>query len=149
MAWNTITTDDIKSRLAGAELNALQTAALADGQTDPTPEIVNQVIDEVRGYIAAAGVTLGTEGTIPSKLKVATLNLIRYRLCSRLPVASLLTEARIKEYDDAVRLLEQVAAKKFAVEEPTVAAPEQAGASSPRFNDSKVLVYSPENQEGI
>ena len=149
MAWNIITTDDIKARLAGAELNALQTAALADGQVDPTPEIVAQAIDEVRGYVAAGGFTLGAEGTIPGKLKGATLNLIRYRLCSRLPVASLLTEARIKEYEDALRLLEQVAAKKFMVEEPTVAADEQAGASSPRFNNSKVLVYTPENQEGI
>jgi phage gp36-like protein len=149
MAWNIITTDDIKSRLAGAELNALQTAALADGQVDPTPEIIAQAIDEVRGYVAAGGNTLGLDGTVPSKLKLTTLNIIRYRLCSRLPVASLLTESRIKEYDDAVRLLEQVAAKKFAVEEPTVAATEQAGASSPRFNNSKVLVYSPENQEGI
>lgn len=149
MAWAAITTDNIKARLAGAELNALQTAALAQGQTDPTPEIVAQAIDEVRGYIAAGGYTLGAEGTVPSKLRGATLNLIRYRLCSRLPVASLMTDARIKEYDDAVRLLEQVASKKFLVEDPVIAAEEQAGAPVPRFNNSQILTYTPENQEGI
>jgi len=148
MAWATLTVDDLKSRLAGAELASLQTAALADGQTDPTAETLAQVIDEVRGYIAAAGVTLGTGITIPSKLKNTTLNLARYRLCSRLPVASLLTDARKQEYQDAIRLLEQVAAGRFRVEEPTVAADEQAGAPSPSFGED-THTFSRDNQDGL
>lgn len=149
MAWTTITTDDIRARLTGPEMAALQSAALGESQEDPTPEIVAQVIDEARGYIAAGGYTLGAEGTLPSKVKGATLNIIRYRLISRLPVASLMTESRRREYEDAVRLLEQVAAKKFAVEDPVTVADEQAGASSPRFSDTPTRVFSPDVQEGV
>jgi len=148
MAWATIIVDDLKAGLAGAELEALQSAALATGQSDPTPEIIAQVIDLVRGYIAAAGVTLGTGATIPSKLKTSALAIIRYRICSRLPISSLLTDARKQEYQDALRLLEQVAAGRFRVEEPTEAATEQAGASSPRF-DTNTRVFTPANQEGV
>jgi phage gp36-like protein len=148
MAWVTLIVGDLKQRLAGAELESLQTAALADGQSDPVGETLAQVIDEVRGYIAAAGVTLGVGSTVPSKLIVTTLNLARYRICSRLPVASFLTESRKQEYQDALRLLEQVAAGRFRVEEPAEAATEQAGASSPQF-DTQTRVFKPADQEGV
>lgn len=148
MPWAIIVVDDLKSGLAGAELEALQSAALATGQSDPTPEIIAQVVDLVRGYIAAGGVTLGSGATLPSKLKTSALAIIRYRICSRLPVSSLLTEARKQEYQDAIRLLEQVAAGRFRVEEPENAATEQAGASSPRF-DTLPRIFTPANQDGV
>ena len=107
-----------------------------------------QVCDEVRGYIAAAGITLGSDGSIPSKLKNATLNIARYRIITRLPLDSFLTEARKQEYRDALALLEAVPAGRFLVEEPLNADPEQAGGSRPRF-DEKPRYFSPDNQEGI
>ena len=119
MAWISITATDVKTRLTGSELTALQTVALSAGQTDPLVEIIAQVIDGVRGYISAnAANTLGAAATVPSKLISASLALIRYRLCTRLPVKSLLTEDRVKENEAAIRLLEQVAAGKFAIEDP-------------------------------
>jgi phage gp36-like protein len=119
MSWSAITATEVKTRLTGAELTALQTVALASGQTDPLVEIIEQVVDEVRGYISAnTSNTLGASGTVPSKLISAALAIIRYRLCTRLPVKSLLTEDRVKENEAAIRLLEQVAAGKFAIEDP-------------------------------
>ncbi len=119
MAWSSITAAQVKTRLTGAELAACQTAALAAGQTDPLPEIVTQVVDEVRGYIAGCREnTLGADGTLPSKLQSAALAIIRYRLATRLPVKSLLTEERVEENKAAIRLLEQVAACKFSIEDP-------------------------------
>ena len=119
MSWSAITATEVKTRLTGAELTALQTVALASGQTDPLVEIIEQVVDEVRGYISAnTSNTLGASGTVPSKLISAALAIIRYRLCTRLPVKSLLTEDRVKENKAAIRLLEQVAAGKFAIEDP-------------------------------
>jgi hypothetical protein len=47
MAWISITESDVTSRLAGAEVAALKTAAIASGQTDPVAEIIEQVTDEV------------------------------------------------------------------------------------------------------
>ena len=119
MSWISITSSDVKVKLTGAELAALQSAALASGQSDPLPDIISQVSDEVRGYIAAnRSNTLGAAGTIPQKLLSAALSIIRYRLATRLPVKSLLTEDRVKENEQAIRLLEQVAADKFAIEDP-------------------------------
>src|SRR4051812_27549529 len=122
MSWITLTVDDVKPKLAAAELSALRSAALASGQGDPVAEILTEVVNEVRGYIAACERnTLGAGVTIPDKLKSATLAIVRYRAATRLPVKSFLTEDRVKENEAAVRLLEQVAGCKFAVEEPTTA----------------------------
>lgn len=119
MSWQTITSDSVLSKLSGAELSAIQTAALGTNQTDPVPGIIAAVVDEVRGYVAAnPDNRLGAEGMVPSKLVSATLALIRYRVCTRLPVKSLLTEDRVREKDDAIRLLERVADGRFAVEDP-------------------------------
>lgn len=116
--WTTLTADDVRTRLAAAELAALQTAALASGQTDPLPEIVAAVTDEVRGYIAANHANeLGVAGAVPPRLVSAALAIIRYRLATRLPVKSLLTEDRVKENEAAIRLLERVAAGQFAIED--------------------------------
>lgn len=148
MSWQTITTDLVKTRLAGPEVSALQTAALASGQTDPLPEIVTQVVDEVRGYVSAGGYTLGTGATVPSKLLSATLAIIRYRLSTRLPVKSLITEDRKNENDAAIRLLERVADGKFAVEEPETASTEQAGGASPSVTE-RTRYFSRECQDGV
>lgn len=148
MAWTTITVEHVKTRLAGAELAAVQSAALAEAQTDPLPEIVGQVLDEIRGYVAAGGVTLGIAGTIPSKLVGAALAIIRYRLCTRLPVKSLLTDARVSENTEALALLVRVSDRKFSVEEPTEADTEQAGAPSPSMTP-KVLTHARADQDGI
>lgn len=148
MAWTTITVEQVKTRLAGAELTAVQSAALADAQTDPLPEIVVQVVDEIRGYCAAGGVTLGLANTIPCKLVGAALAIIRYRLCTRLPVRSLLTDARVDENRDALTLLSRVADQKFSVEEPTEASTEQASAPAPSMTP-KTLNYGRTSQEGI
>lgn len=119
MAWQALTASDVLAKLSGAELTALQSAALGNGQSDPVPGIITAVIDEVRGYIAAnPDNRLGDAGMVPSKLVSATLAIIRYRICTRLPVKSLLTEDRIREKDDAIRLLERVADGKFAIEDP-------------------------------
>jgi phage gp36-like protein len=120
MAWQTITESNVQTKLAGAELTALQSSALATGQASPLAETITTVIDEIRGYIAANHAnTLGTAGTIPSKLVSAAVVIIRYRLCTRLPVKSLLDENRVREYQDAIKLLERVADGKFSIEDPS------------------------------
>ena len=148
MAWRIITEADVKTRLAGAELNACQTAALADGQTDPLPDIITAVVDEIRGYIAAGGNTLGAAGTIPSKLISAALAIVRYRLATRLPVRSLLTEERKSENTDAIRLLERVADGKFRIEEATAADTESSSAPGPSMG-TKTRNFDRTSQDGI
>lgn len=125
MAWQTLTASDVKASLSGPELTAFSAAALASGQKDPLPGIISQTVEEVRGYIAAnASHALEAGETIPKKLVRAAAVLCRYRLITRLPLNSdALLEQRRREYEDALRLLEQVAAGRYAIEEPLVQDP--------------------------
>lgn len=148
MSWQTITTDLVKTRVAGPMLTALQTAALASGQTDPVVEVIGQVVDEVRGYVAAGGYTLDAAGKVPSKLVGATLAIIRCRIATRLPSKGLLTEEQKKENEDAIRLLGRVADGKYAVEEAVGSVDETIGIAGPRVT-SKALKYSRDDAEGF
>lgn len=141
MAWVTLVVGDVKAKLAGAEVTALQTAALAAGQSDPVVEIIAEVTNEVRGYVAAcARNTLGSGATIPDKLKSAALAMIRYRSATRLPVKSFLTEERVNENKAALRLLEQVAACQFAIDEPTTASSEVISMPTPSISGNSPTV---------
>lgn len=149
MAWLALTDTEVKTRLAGAELTALQTAALADGQTDPLPEIIEQVVDEVRGYISSGGYTLGTSQTIPARLVGSALALIRYRAATRLPSSGMLDEDRRNEYKDAIRLLERVSEGKFSIEEAITPDTEISGAPAPAMGDVPILYFSADEQDGL
>jgi phage gp36-like protein len=149
MAWISITTSDVQTRLTGPELSATQQVALASGQTNPLPEIIEQVVDEIRGYIAAyGGNTLGSGTTIPQKLLGAALAMIRYRLATRLPVRSLLTQERVDENREAIRLLERVADGGFRIEEPTEADTETHAAPSPQI-EAPDRNFSATGQDGV
>lgn len=120
MSWITPTLADTLATLSAPEKSALQTAVLATGQSDPLAETLAQVVQEVRGYVAACkGNTLDADtGTIPAELKPDALAIVRFRAANRLNVRALLGENRVAEYKDAVRKLEMVAACRFAVEQP-------------------------------
>lgn len=150
MPWQTISETDIRDRLSGPELAAYKSAALATGQTDPLPGLIAQTVDEVRGYIAAAGsVALGEGTTVPSKLVSAACAIVRWRLITRLPLSSAaMLETRKQEYQDALRLLEQVAAGKFLVEEPTTAAAEQVSTPMPRWS-ARSRQFTRSTQDGV
>ena len=94
-------------------------------------EIIAEVVDEIRGYVSAAGVALGAGTTVPQKLKSAALNRIRYELATRLPVKALMTEERKESNTAATRLFEQVARRSFLVESPITADTEKQGAPLP------------------
>jgi type IV pilus biogenesis protein CpaD/CtpE len=131
MSWITLTEAGVQTKLAGAELAALKSAALASGQSNPLPEVITQVTREVRGYVAAcARNVLGEEGTIPDELELAALNRIRYELATRLPVASLLTEARKDANRGATEQLKDAAACRFLIVAPATAATAQAASGS-------------------
>jgi hypothetical protein len=148
MAWQTISEDDLREKMAAAEVSALQTAALATGQANPITGTIARVVDEVRGYIAAGGFSLEDGAYIPSKLVDATLTIVAWRAAMRLNVKSILSEARRSEYDQALQLLRLVATGKFAIEEPTTVEDEALGAPSPSMAD-KTLTRQPSNQDGI
>ena len=127
MAYIAITESDVITKLSGPEIAAMKTAALQAAQTSPLPEIITQVIGEVRGYVAACERNILGEGaTIPSELLGAAINRIRFELATRLPVASLLTTARTDANAQAIALLKDAAACRFLVIGPETPAEEQA-----------------------
>jgi hypothetical protein len=119
MPWITLTEAAVASRLAAKELAAIKTAATSPGQEHLLSEAIAQVVREVRGYVAACpSNTLGPDGTVPDELELAALNRIRYELATRLPVASLLTQARTDSNTAATAIFKEVAACRFKLVQP-------------------------------
>jgi phage gp36-like protein len=118
MPWISITPATIGRGFAAAELSALRTVQTAP-EGDPTTATIAAVVEEVRGYVAACSKnSLGPAGTIPARLEASALDVVRWRLLSRLPVQSMASDARRKAYEDAISMLRQVARCEFAVDIP-------------------------------
>jgi|GEM_PF-1406398 len=124
MAWSTLTEAQIEDILSEAELGTLKDF-LSASQTNPVPGTLSNAVHQVRGYIRANRQNrLGDGDTVPDTLVSATLVLARHQLLGRLPVGSLLTDARRREYEDAMSLLRDVASGRFGVERPDTATAE-------------------------
>lgn len=122
MAWTELTVEDLKPRLLGQELTILQSRGLGEFQGDPVPEVISQVVDEVRGYIAAnAKNSLGPAGTLPPQLKQAAVSLAIWALAGRPGAAGKIVRSddRKEQKNDAIALLKAVARDEFKVEQPT------------------------------
>jgi len=150
MAWQTVASTDITARLSGRELTLLQSVALADGQSDPLPEVILQVVDEIRGYISAHKAnTLGAGSTIPQVLLGTCASLVRYYLAARIPSFPT-DETRKEEYRQAIRRLEQVAEGKFAIEEPANASTENiAGGGGIEVNSPNTRQHTRAKLNGL
>lgn len=120
MAWRALALSDIQTGLSSQELNGIQTYALQNGQPDPTPGVITDTMDEVRGYMAASTPTvLGAEGTIPSGLISVAIDIAVWRLVTRFPTKQLSTPPREKRFGDAISKLKDVAKGLFKFEIPT------------------------------
>lgn len=122
--WIPITTDDVKTRLTGAEFAAYTGRALAAGQVDPLPDITAQVVREVRGHVAGGSNTVGDGLTIPDELLAAAVDMIVFRLATRLGIA--VKDDRKTANDQAKTLMGQVGRGEFKVAAPATASSEQA-----------------------
>jgi hypothetical protein len=120
MSWSAITEAALLTRISGAELTALRAAALADGQDDPVSPSISQITAEVRGYVAACAknLPLPTDATlIPDRLMTAACDMTVAAIIGRVPGYDL-DANRQDRYDKAISLMHQVAACKFAIEDP-------------------------------
>lgn len=121
MSWRALTAGDIQTQISGDELDKLQTAALASGQTDPLPGIISQVTDEVRGYVGQSN-PLGAGATLPPQVLSAAISIVRWRIAGRLSIggnaALFQTEQRQKDYENALTFLQAVAKGQVFVEPP-------------------------------
>lgn len=134
MAWITLSESNVITKLSGPEIAAMKTAALQAAQTNPLPEVITQVIREIRGFVAGCSEnTLGDGETIPDELLGVAISRIRFELATRLPVASLLTEDRREANRNALSLLSAVAACKFRIVAPETPTTEEISSPSPQW----------------
>jgi hypothetical protein len=133
MAWIAPVEADVLTVLSESELSTYRAAATASGQADPLAPTLAQVVDLVRGYVGAYKPnTLGLPGTIPQKLLAPALDLVAVRLPQRVGVSP--KDVRQAAAVQAVRLLEQVAAGVFNIEEPDSPTTETTSAPRPSIN---------------
>jgi hypothetical protein len=147
MAWIIPAESDVLTTLSETELATYRAAALASGQADPLAPTLAQVVDLVRGYVGAYKPnTLGLPGTLPQKLLAPALDLVAVRLPQRVGVPP--KDVRQMAAGRAVRLLEQVAAGTFNIEEPVTATSETTSAPSPSIV-ARRRHFSPGDEEGV
>ena len=133
--------------LSGPELSSYRSAALASGQADPVAPTIAQVIALVRGHVAGCRAnTLGAGSTLPEKLKAPALDVIAYRIPSRVNMKA--GSARQGLHDQALRLFELVSQGRFDIEEPASPSAESSGANTPRIT-GRPRRYTRETEEGI
>lgn len=126
MAWITLSSADVKARLSGPEWEAVSEAALVEGQTDPWPEILDDLTETIRGMIGGGSPrnTLGAAGTLPAAAKRHALSLAIWDGLGRFGLNSLLGETRKADYEAANKFFDAVAAGRIAVEQPETAGDE-------------------------
>src|SRR5476651_2398599 len=147
MAWIAPAEADVLTVLSESELSTYRAAATASGQADPLAPTLAQVVDLVRGYVGAYRPnTLGLAGTIPQKLLAPALDLVAVRLPQRVGVSP--KDVRTLAASRAVRLLEQVAAGTFNIEEPDDATNETTSAPRPTVT-ARHREFSRSTEEGV
>lgn len=154
-AWITLTLANLDTAKAAALVDALQTAALAAGQSDPLPEIIVNVTNRIRMEIAAGGRTILDEDTtrLPPSLKSLALRMVLREGQSRLNAAGALplSEDERLEWRSDERLLERIARGEITVEasdNPESTPAVQAATPGPRITE-KDRVFTREDAEGI
>ncbi len=117
MAWRAILEADVLTHITGDELEALRATALGTGQVDPVQPSIDQVTDEVRGYIAGCKSNdLGDAGTITEKLIGRACDMIIAIIIRRVEGYDMSDDRRSAE-KDAIRYMENVSACKISIDD--------------------------------
>jgi hypothetical protein len=153
MAWITLSESSLESRLLAGEITAYKSSDLSVGQTSESllSEILRGVIREVRGRVAACeSNTLGEGDTIPDELEHHALAVAVYRLITRIPISSRssLLEQRKSAYEDALRILQDVASCRFAIVDPITPSEEVVSAQRPLYT-TKTSNWNRDSQDGL
>jgi hypothetical protein len=119
VAWVTIVVGDLNHYLVGAQVVAINTAALASGQTDRFTRVMTDVVNRIRNKIeTCSGNQLSaTPLTIPPSLRAGACLLILEGMQGSIPALKL-TEDQVRQIDRYQKDLDLIAACDLTVEEP-------------------------------
>jgi hypothetical protein len=127
MSWITLTADDVQTVCTPQEIAVHRKLAKQSDNSDPVQKTIDQVVGIVRARVGGCSRNvLGPDGTIPDELRDATLDLI----AARIPVGAGEDREKSAKVKEANELLKEVAACRYAIVPPAVAAtnqPQQGG----------------------
>jgi Ni,Fe-hydrogenase III component G len=154
MSWRAITEADVLRKISGDELEAVRAAALANAQADPLAGTITDITKMVRGYVAACSNNSldATLTTIPEELMDAAIALLVPKLMARVAGLSIDKEdVRKTDSANALQLMRDVAACRFAIVQPEDVSDEEVASPSPRFpTTERVRRFDREDsQDGI
>lgn len=118
MSWITLTAADLNAYLVAEQLTALRTEALAVAQADPFTEVMPDVVNMIRAYIASnpANQVDAAALTLPPELKLDVSYLIIGPLLGRLGIA--LTKDQAAALERAHSTLIALRDRKLVVSRP-------------------------------
>lgn len=119
-AWIPITSADLAAYLVGAQVEALRSANLAEGQPDPFTAIAPNVIARVRNKVQSCprNRLSATPETVPPELKGQTIALLLVELQTRLSLALRLTPDQQDQARRAEKDLDQVMRGELVISLP-------------------------------
>jgi hypothetical protein len=120
MAWTALSPVDLLSAITQPERDLFGAGDSAATSPDRLTAIVNWVVSQVRGKVAASEANknvMGADGTIPAELYGDAIAICRFQLLTSFPAGrSFLDEGRMQAYRDALKHLDDAAACKIAIE---------------------------------
>jgi hypothetical protein len=118
--WVILTAGMLQSRIAAPEYNLFTSSAIQGGQSDPVPQILADISQQVRAAIRSGNqVALGPAGTIPASTKNAALTLAKWEVYARVPTLRTFLETLRPEKDAAERYLMKLAEGAITPETPS------------------------------
>ncbi len=128
-AWINLAIDDLNDYLVGAQVNALQSAALAEGQDEPFPRVMQDRCNYIRNRISKRIQVSQTAYAIPPELKTCACMLIIEAMSGRLAMAIELTEDQRTMIRRAYTDLDIAGTEDFPISTPDdpIAPPVQSG----------------------
>jgi hypothetical protein len=140
-AWTTITLADLNDYLAGAQVNALNTAALAAGQTDRFTKTMTDMVNRIRTGIESCprNRISATPLTVPPELKWVACYLIIEALQAAVPGVKLTDDQR----NQIARANEQLTRVAGGVEVVSTPPDPLTPADVQRGGQSQLLTHTP------
>ena len=137
--WIPVTVADLNDAKVGELVDALRTAALADGQDDPSPRAIQSVVTEVRRKIASCRTNRvdADETTIPASLLPLVTDLVIFRLKTRLEIPLTTDESKNQDRYDVT--LNRIASCADVVDSPddAIVAPVEATSGTPSISNHR------------
>lgn len=115
--WKVLTKQDLAAHINQDEIDAYTQLPEFKTEADPVGDLMEQVASYVRGFCRASGaVKIDTtrQFSIPNSLVNAAIDIIVYRMLSRMPMEVL--ESRKTAWQEAEQLLQKVQSRQFLPE---------------------------------